>query len=365
MPDANGNLKPGDPGYIAPNTGLLQTSTPDQSVIGYTPSTAVAEKPTAVGYDPKAFNVASNQTVQGQLKDIVAADSPLLQQAAARSRAAMNAKGLLNSSIAVGSGESAVIGAALPIAQQDAKTYETANINTVNAQNAAAAFKAGAENTAALRGAELGTNVNLANADAANIARREASAASNQILNTKLTTANQMAMAQLDAATKTNLTTMDNQYKQLLQTNQSAQSMFNQVVSNIANIAASSTMSAAAKDDATKSQLALLNEGLRTLAGVSSTLPQAVTNLNLSQYFQELGQTPSGSTPPPAQTPAPAAPAPISGSAQSDQAALRHGFQPIPGLMFDDSTTQALNNSIVAYQREEMRRIYGHSGRAF
>jgi hypothetical protein len=289
MPDANGNLQPGDPGYIAPQTGLLQAVTPDKSTLGYTPSSATAEKPVATSYDPKAFAVTSDQTVQGQLKNIIAADSPLMRQAETRARAAMNQRGLLNSSLAVGAGQEAVIGAATPIAQQDASTYATANTNTVNAQNAAAAFKATAENTASQQGAQLGTNVALANAEAANLAKREASAAANQILNTKLTTANQMAIAQLDALTRTQLSTLDNQYRQLLQTNQAAQSMFNQAVTNIANISASQTMSKAAKDTAVSSQLAMLNEALRTVSGVASTLPEAVTALDLSQYFVPIG----------------------------------------------------------------------------
>ena len=289
-------LKPGDPGYIAPNTGLLQTATPDKSVIGYTPTTAVAEKPTATGYTPETFSVDKNQTVQGQIGDLIAKDSPLMQQADARARAAMNAKGLLNSSIAVGAGQTAVLDRALPIAQQDAKTYETANINTVNAKNAASAFRAGAENTATLRGAELGTNVNLANTEAANVAMRETAQQANQILNTKLTTANQMAMAQLDADTKMAVTSMDNQYRQLLQTNTSAQAMVNQTIQNIASIAMSNTMKPDAKKAATASQLNMLNEGLKTMAGVASTLPEAVTNLNLGQYFVNVSGAPASTS---------------------------------------------------------------------
>lgn len=280
--------QPGDPGYIAPNTGLLQAVTLDRSVIGYEPRTATPERPTATGYTPTEFHVDNNQTVSGQLSRILAQDSPLLQQARARAAAEMNSKGLLNTSIAIGAGEAAAIGQALPVAQQDARTYEAANTNTVNARNAAAAFRAGAENTAALRSAELGTNINLANAEAANIAMRETAQQANQILNTRLTTANQMAIAQLDANTRTAIANIDNRYRQLLQASSGAQSMVNQAIQNIASIAMNNTMSRQAKDAATASQLTMLNEGLQTLSGVASMLPEEVTRLDLGRYFRQI-----------------------------------------------------------------------------
>lgn len=263
--------EPGDPGYTAQGSGLLETATPNQSVIGYQPTMATAERPTSTGYDPTLFNVTKNQTVQGQIGDLIAKDSPLMQQAAARARAAANARGLLNSSIAVGTVHGAVMDRALPIAQQDARTYETANTNSVNAQNAAAAFEAQATNTASAQSADLGTRVGLANADAAN-----------QLLNTKLTTGNQMAMAQLDATTRSAIAELDNRYRVTLQMSQNAQQTVNQAMSNIANIAASNTMSAAAKDAATKSQLNMLNEALQAQEALRDP---KVQSLNLGRFF--------------------------------------------------------------------------------
>jgi hypothetical protein len=69
------------------------------------------------------WEVSKNQTVANQIEQIIAADSPLMQQARMRALQAANQRGLLNSSMAVSAGESALYDAAMPIAQQDASTY--------------------------------------------------------------------------------------------------------------------------------------------------------------------------------------------------------------------------------------------------
>lgn len=74
-------------------------------------------------------------TVAGQLQEILDADSPYLKTARARSQRQANSRGLINSSIAAGAGEEAAINAALPIAQQDASTFFTAQRANQDASN--------------------------------------------------------------------------------------------------------------------------------------------------------------------------------------------------------------------------------------
>jgi hypothetical protein len=88
--------------------------------------------------DPNLRTVQANETVKGQLAGILDEDSPLLQQARARALEQMQSRGLLNSSIAIGAGEDALIGRALQIAQPDAETYAEAakgNQDAINAVN--------------------------------------------------------------------------------------------------------------------------------------------------------------------------------------------------------------------------------------
>jgi hypothetical protein len=293
-----------------------------------------------VGYEPAAFEVKPEQTVQEQIRRVIGENSPLLQQAEARARQLVNERGLLNSSIAVGEGQKALYDIALPIASADAQTYERAGTNTTNALLASRAFKAGAENTASQANAALGTDVSKANAALAtdvskanaalgtdvskanaaletdvakaNAAARNAAlaqgadAALRQVLQTadndtklllqsmsdmaaltrtRITAGTQLQIAQIDQETKQYLGQLDANNRQLIQTNAGLANMYQEAVKNIAAIAADQTMTREAKDAATATQLNLLNEALRAAQTIATTDRNAIQGLNLGQYF--------------------------------------------------------------------------------
>lgn len=183
MPNAQGNPTVGDPDYVAPaqSGGLINTATTPVAgtVTGFTPASTSAVTADSTGYDATKVNVAPDQTVASNISGIVAADSPLMQQAASRAMQQSNARGLLNSTQAISAGQSAVYDAAMPIASQDAATYNTAALANANAANTASQFTAGAKNTAANLNAQLGTGVNSANAAATNTALGQQAAATN------------------------------------------------------------------------------------------------------------------------------------------------------------------------------------------
>lgn len=111
-------------------------------------------------YDPALRTVDQGQeTVQGQLKNVLAADSPVLQQARAGATQTMNRRGLINSSMAAEAGESAVIGAATPIAAADAGIYGTAARENQQAQNRAFEVGAGETNANARLNADAGNQI--------------------------------------------------------------------------------------------------------------------------------------------------------------------------------------------------------------
>lgn len=77
-----------------------------------------------------SINVSDSMLASKQLDSILAKDNPLFAKARARASAVAASRGLLNSSIGVEAGESAMIDAALPLAQQDANTnYNAAQFN--------------------------------------------------------------------------------------------------------------------------------------------------------------------------------------------------------------------------------------------
>jgi len=70
--------------------------------------------------------VTPSSTVAGQLTSLLDTDSKYIQQARISAAEKAQERGMLNTSLAAGAGEQAAIQSALPIAQQDAQTYATA-----------------------------------------------------------------------------------------------------------------------------------------------------------------------------------------------------------------------------------------------
>lgn len=189
----------------------------DASATGYsnamTGSTGYNARPTYLGgYDASQasgtnWDVGNNQTVQGQLTGLIAANSPLLQQARAKSLAEMNARGLANSSMAVGAGQEAVIKQALPIAQADATMFGSAGKYNADVANQTSQFNTGQTNTAQQFTAGAENQGALANQTAINTAEQQRAAATNQALlanQASINQANQFTASAKNAAELTN-----------------------------------------------------------------------------------------------------------------------------------------------------------------
>ncbi len=122
-------------------------------------------------------------TVQGQLGGIINANSPLMQRAAQRGLDMANSRGLLNSGMAIGSAQNAIMDYALPIAQTDAgfsnqfaltnagEANTTNRFNTANQQQTNL-FNAGEGNTTNRFNTANQQQTNLFNAGEANTTNR-------------------------------------------------------------------------------------------------------------------------------------------------------------------------------------------------
>lgn len=153
MPDANGNLLPTDPGYVPPAgqanaTGLLNSTQASGQMNTTAPPAANPTAPAVAPYTPiNQPGIPQDKTVSGGIEKLIAANSPLMQQAEARAAQKMNERGLLNSSQAITAGQAAVIDAATPIATADAQqalTKYTADLSSntqLQAQTVDNAFK--------------------------------------------------------------------------------------------------------------------------------------------------------------------------------------------------------------------------------
>lgn len=178
----NGNpfavTAPGMPSAAAATTVSAsvpgQAATRDATSSGYDAATATTERANAT-----MRTVQDNELVQNQIAGIISGNSPLLQRARQQSLEAANARGLINSSMAVESGTAAVIDKALPIAQDDARAFGAASSDNQKYQNSADQFNAGESNATSRSNAGLisrareftsdaGNRAEIANADAIN-----------------------------------------------------------------------------------------------------------------------------------------------------------------------------------------------------
>jgi len=136
------------------------------------------QAPEAQGYEARGYQAEGYQALQGIAKTtaenvsqaiqrITGADSPIMQRAVAQATAEANRRGLLNSSMAAGAAQGAILDRAREIAQADVQSeqfnvaqqnaMESQNIQmgnealrfTADARNQASAFLAGAQNRAA------------------------------------------------------------------------------------------------------------------------------------------------------------------------------------------------------------------------
>ena len=132
----------------ANNTGIvggaIQTATPTSGKLPSNVGTSAPVTPNVATYAPTTRQVNQpTDTVQGQVNSILSKDSPLMQRARTLATQQMNQRGLVNSSMAVGAGQAAMVDRALPIAQQDASTYSQVAQDNMNAFNQAGQFNAG------------------------------------------------------------------------------------------------------------------------------------------------------------------------------------------------------------------------------
>lgn len=106
-------------------------------------------------FTPTTTAFDESKGVAGRVDSITSKDSPLMQRAATRAQQGMNARGLTNSSIAIGAGQSAVIDAATPIANADANLFQQQGLANQTSLNDAARANAAARTTVGLKGLDL------------------------------------------------------------------------------------------------------------------------------------------------------------------------------------------------------------------
>ncbi|HLP99225.1 MAG TPA: hypothetical protein VK149_12360 [Sideroxyarcus sp.] len=248
--------------------GILAGAPPTNNPSGVpliTDTPAIAQTAKSDTVAATAAKAAPSDLVESRVNNIIDANSPLMQLAAARANQRANDRGMLSSSVAVGEGQKAVMDAALPIASQDSQAIN--HNNQFNASNE--------------------QQVNLQNATQAQRTSELNAASENDAIKTN--TENQMrsSLANLDVASRAFMAEVEQKNKQLIQTSANAATLFNTYQQQVSQIMTSPNLDAAGKEKAI--------QNLQTMLQDSLAAQDAVSGLNLSALI--FGGTDSASQP--------------------------------------------------------------------
>lgn len=267
----------------APNTAA-NVAVPDLG--GYSPTTGNA----STGILAR-WSVDGNQLVEDRLNNMLTKGSAYRDMAETGAKQQMNARGLLNSSLAATAGHAAAIQSALPIAQQDAQTFSNAGqfnagqensmnqfnagqsqnmtLANMDATNAADQYGAQQRNTSILKNAEFQQDTTKFNAQQANAISEANAGRSFEASKTQLQADVELFNTVTDSQTKTAVADIEARYNVLMQASASASEMYQQMIKNISDISVNKDLKADAKSTAIQNQITMLNSGMQFLSVVN------------------------------------------------------------------------------------------------
>jgi len=230
-----------------------------------------------------ALTTPTVSTTQDQLVGILNKGGPLMQQAATTGNQQAASRGLLNSSMGVQAAQAAVLGQAVPIASADASATNQMNVQNANTLNNNLQTTANTENTAATWNAGATNQTAQTNAAATNQIGQSNTAAQNTMIQTNTQNANAAAQwnagqqnaavtQAMDLNSRETLANIEADYKQVMQVNSSAGTMYEQAMKNISDIQTNANVSD--KATAIASQLAWLKSGMQMIQNLNG-----ITNL--------------------------------------------------------------------------------------
>lgn len=329
---------------IAPGSTSAGPQAATATATGYTPSQASSQgydaaQMTSKGYDAATAtagqadtftrDVKGNETVQGQIENLLAQNSPLLQRARSQAAEQAASRGLLNSTMGVQAGETAVLNTALPIAQQDASTYLTTSRDNQAVQNQASQFNAGqrtqvsqtnaglinnaqaftaqaandasknnmdATNTARQFTSQAGNTASLQNAQMSNTASQFGANANNQASQFNASQINDLTKLGISNEHQTELAQLNNQAQLNQQTVSSNNGMFQQVTSQISAIMQNPNMTPDAKQQAVNNLVQQLRNSMTVNDAVASTPAATLLDWGPTQSANQVS-APAATTP--------------------------------------------------------------------
>lgn len=232
----------------------------------------------ATTLDPNTLVKPTAETTENRLTGILNKGGALMQQAATSGQQQAASRGLLNSSMAVQAAQGAVLQAATPIASSDAQSINQMAATNAGAVNQALQSNVNAQNTAAQTNMQATNTFKQFDANTQNQAGQFNAQSLNEFnkLNTQnqntanqwnAQQANEAVLKTLDINSREQLANIEANYKQLMQTNSSAENMFSQVMKNISDIQNNKDITD--KTTAVDSQMAWLRSGLTMIQNLN------------------------------------------------------------------------------------------------
>jgi hypothetical protein len=246
----------------APSSGILSSNM--QQVTAPTTNTNVAQTSAATQ------TVTPNQTVAGQLSNVLDSNSPLLQKAQADALQTANGRGLLNSSMAAGAGTAALIQNALQIAQPDAATNANAAQLNAQLQTQANTTNANAQNTANQNTAQMSLQAQATNANNAQQSAMDQYDTAFKAAMQNASAADQIQLTQVDGQVKTNLANIQAQYQAVMQTSQSAANMYSSTIQQIGAVMNNQNLDAGAKQNLITQLVSNMSNTLNLQASIAN-----------------------------------------------------------------------------------------------
>lgn len=180
-------------------TTPAQSTTYQATQYNNTP-TVEADKYNAVNANANTFDMTTNDSagrngvVEDRLNKMIGRDSEYMQMAKSNAQRNMSARGLGNSSLAVGANYAAGISASLPIAQQDASAFNEIGMSNTNAKNQFDLSNQAAQNRALSENSNAQNQANTWNATAKDTANKLNQQYNNQASAFGAEAANQFAL---------------------------------------------------------------------------------------------------------------------------------------------------------------------------
>lgn len=213
-------------------------------------------------------SVNDNELLSNQVNNVIGQDSPLMQQAAAKAKQAANSRGMMNSSLAVQAGQAAVMDRALPIAQYDAGVNSNVlNTNQANEQQSNT-FNASQTQQGNQFDASNQQDANKFNANSENQNNQFNAAEQNKTNIFNANEQNVVIKQMMDQSNKLQLADIEASYKNILQSEASAGSLYQQSVRNISDILQNPDLTPEAKSAAVTNQNTMLATGLNILGKI-------------------------------------------------------------------------------------------------